>query len=72
MDELMFCLCCVSNRCLLCGSLSKDLHLAGGMLAGCKCIVMKCCLMNKDKALMSVLASSLVYAVKFDILSFKI
>ena len=29
MDELMFSLCCVSNRGLLCGSLSKELHLDG-------------------------------------------
>ena len=42
------------------------------MLAGCKFIVMKFCLMNKEKALRSVLAVTHVYVVKFDILSFKI
>ena len=49
MDELMFSLCCLSNRGLLCGSLSKELQLDGGMLTGCKIIVMNCCLMNKRK-----------------------
>ena len=44
----------------------------GGMLAGCKFIVMKFCLMNKEKALRSVLAVTNVYVVKSDILSFKI
>ena len=39
-DELMFSLSCLSNRGLLCGSLSKELHLNGGILAGCKFIVM--------------------------------
>ena len=34
MDGLMFSLCCVLNRRLLCGSLSKELHLDGGMLTG--------------------------------------
>ena len=47
MDELTHSLCCVSipelHRC----SLSKELHLEGGMLASCKFIVMKFCLMNK-------------------------
>ena len=60
MDELMHC------------SLSKELHLEGGMLAVCKFIVMKFCLSNKEKALRSVLAVTHVYVVKFDILSFKI
>ena len=41
------------------------------MLAGCKFIAMKFCLMNKEKALRSVLAVTHVYVVKFDILSFK-
>ena len=72
MDELTHSLCCVSipelHRC----SLSKELHLEGGMLASCKFIVMKFCLMNKEKALRSVLAAELVYVVKFDILSVKI
>ena len=53
-------------------SLSKELHLEGGMLVGCRFIVMKCCLMNKEKALRFVLAGIHVYVVKFDILSFKI
>ena len=44
MDELMFSLCCLSNQGLLCGSLSKDLHLDGGILAGCKFIALKFCL----------------------------
>ena len=42
------------------------------MLASCKFIVMKFCLMNKEKALRSVLAVTHVYVVKSDILSFKI
>ena len=41
------------------------------MLAGCKFIVIKFCLMNKEKTLRSVLAVTHVYVVKFDILSFK-
>ena len=45
--------------------------LVGGMLDGCKFIVMKFCLMNKEKVLRSVLAITHVYVVKFDILSFK-
>ena len=53
-DDLMFSLCCLSNRGLLYGSLSKELHLNGGILAGCKFIVMKFCLMNKEKALRPV------------------
>ena len=52
----MFSLCCVSNLGLLCGSLSKELHLDGGMLAGCKFVVRKFCLMNKEKVHRSVLA----------------
>ena len=52
----MFILCCLSNRGLLFGSPSKELHLNGGILAGCKFIVMKLCLMNKEKALRSVFA----------------
>ena len=72
MDELMHSPCCVSNLELHWCSLSKELHLEGGMLAGCKFIVMKFCLMNKEKALRSVLAVTHVYVVKFDILSFKI
>ena len=55
-DDLMFSLCCPLNRGLLCGSLSKELHLNGRILAGCKFIVMKFCLMNKEKVLRSVLA----------------
>ena len=50
----------------------QETTLEGGMLAGCKCIVMKFCLMNKEKALRSVLAITHEYVVKFDILSFKI
>ena len=65
-------LCCVSNRGLLCCSLSKELHLNGWMLAGFKFIVMKFCLMNKEKALRSVFAITPVYVVKFNILSLKI
>ena len=72
MDELMHSLCCVLNPELHRCSLSKELHLEGGMLAGCKFIVMKFCLMNKEKALRSVLAVTHVYIVMFDILSFKI
>ena len=51
------------NRGLLCGSLSKELHLDGEMLPGCKFIVMKFCLMNKEKAFRSVLAITRVYVV---------
>ena len=65
-------LCCVSNPELHCGSLSKGLHLEGEMLAGCKFIVMKFCLMNKEKALRSELAASHVYVVNFDSLCIKI
>ena len=72
MDELMFSLCCLSNRGLLFGSLCKQLHLYGGMLAGCKFIVTKFCLMNKEKALRSVLAITHVCVVKLDILCFDI
>ena len=68
MDKLMHSLCFVLNLELHGCSLSKE----GGMLAGCKFIVMKFCLMNKEKALRSVLAVTHVYVVKFDILSFKI
>ena len=71
-DGLMNSLCCLSNQGLLCGSLSKELHLNGGILAGCKFIVMKFCLMNKKKVLRSVLATTHVYVVKLDILCFKI
>ena len=71
-DDLMFSLCCLSNRGLLCSSLIKELHLNGGILAGCKFIVMKCCLMNKEKALRSVLAMTHVNVIKLDILCFKI
>ena len=71
MDELMFSLCSVWNHGLLYGSLSKELHL-DGMLAGCKFIVMKFCLMNKEKGLRSVLAITQVYVVKLDILCCKI
>ena len=56
---------------LLCGSLSKELHSNGGILAGCKFIVIKFCLMNKEKALRSVLVIIHVY-VKLDILCCKI
>ena len=41
------------------------------MLAGCKFIAIKVCLMNKEKAPSSVLAITHVYVVKFDILCFK-
>ena len=68
----MFSLCCLSNRGLLCGSLSKELHLNGGILAGCRFIVMKFCIMNKEKALRSVFAVIHVYVVKLDILYFMI
>ena len=72
MDELMFSLCCVWNHGLLCGSLNKELHLEGGMLAGCKCIVMKFRFINEEKALRFLLAITHVYVVKFDILCNKI
>ena len=52
--------------------LSNELHLNGGMVAGCEFIVMKFCLMNKEKALRSVLAITHVYVVKIDIVCFKI
>ena len=68
----MLSLCCVSNPDLLCDSLSKELHLEGRMLTGCKFIVMKVCLRNKEKAHRSVLAITHVYVVKFDILCYKI
>ena len=71
MDELMSSQCCVLNPELLCGSPSKELHLEGGMLACCKCIVTKCCLMNKETALTTVLAITHVYVVKFDIICFE-
>ena len=61
---MILCLRCLSNRGLLCGSLSKELDLNGGILGGCKFIVMKFCLMNKEKALGSVLAITHVYVVK--------
>ena len=70
-DGLMFGLCCLLNRELLCGSLSKEQHLNGGILAGCKFIVLKFCLMNKEKALRSVLAITHVYVVKLNILSLR-
>ena len=41
------------------------------MLAGCKFIVMKFCLMNKEKALRTALAVTHVYVVKFDILALR-
>ena len=47
LDELMLILCCVSNPELLCDSLSKELHLEGRILTGCKFIVLKVCLRNK-------------------------
>ena len=50
-DDLMFRLFCLSNRGLLCGSLSNELHLNEGILAGCKFIVVEFCLTNKEKAL---------------------
>ena len=34
-DDLMFSLCFLSNRGLLCGGLSKGIHLNEGILAGC-------------------------------------
>ena len=69
-DDLMFSLCCLLNRGLFCGSISKELHLKGQILARCKFIVMEFCLMNKEKALRSVLAFTHVYVVKLDILCF--
>ena len=48
-DYLMFSLCCLSNRGLLYGSLSNELHLNGGMLAGCKFIILKFSLKIKRK-----------------------
>ena len=45
-------------------SLSKELHLDGGMLAGCKFTVMNFCLMNKEKALRTMLLSLIFYAFK--------
>ena len=71
-DDLMYSLCYLWNRGLLCGSLSKELHLKRWILAGCKFIVMKFCLMNKEKALRSVLAITHIYFVKLDTLCFKI
>ena len=71
-DDLMFSLCCFSNRGLLCGNLSKELLLNERILAGSKFIVMEFCLMNKEKAHMSVLAITHVYVVKIDIICFKI
>ena len=68
----MFSPCCLSNPGLICGSLSKELHFNRGILAGCKFIVMKFCLVNKEKALRSVLAITHVYIVKLDSLCFKI
>ena len=67
-DDLMFSLCCLSIQGLLCGSLSRELHLNGRILAGCKFIVMKFCLLNKEKAFSSVLAITHVYVVKLDII----
>ena len=72
MDELMHSLCRVSNPKLHLSSLSKELHLERRMLAGCKFIVMKFCLMNKEKALRPVLASYTYMLLRFDILCFKI
>ena len=63
----MFILYCLLDLGLLCGSLSKELHLNGRIMAGCKFIVMKFCLMNKEKALRSVLAITHVYVFKLDI-----
>ena len=68
----MISLCCLLNRRLICGSLSKELHLGGGVLAGCRFIVMKFCLLNKKKELWSLLAITHVYVDKLDILCFKI
>ena len=67
-DDLMFSLCCLSNRGLLCGSLSRELHLNGWILAGCKFIVMTFRLLNKEKALSYVFAITHVYVVKLDII----
>ena len=67
-SRLVLWMVCLSNRRLLCGSL----HLDGGMMPGCEFIVMKFCLMNKEKALRSVLAITHVYVVKLDSLCFKI
>ena len=72
LDELKHSLRCVLNSELYWLSLRKELHLEGGMLAGCKFIVMKFCLINKEKALRSVLAVTHVSAVTFDILCLKI
>ena len=40
--------------------------LDGWMLAGCKFIVMKLCLMNKEQALKSVLTITHIYFFKLD------
>ena len=44
--------------------------LVGWMLVGCKFIVMKICLMNKEQVLKSVLNITHVYVVNLDILCF--
>ena len=53
-------------------NLSKGTTFGRKDAAGCKFIVMKMCLMNKEKALRSVLAVTHVYVLKFDIVFFKI
>ena len=65
--------CCILNRGLLCGSLGigkikLDFNgiTFGWMDAGCKFIVMKLCLMNKENAL------DTYYVVKLYIICFKI
>ena len=69
----MISLCCLLNRSLICGSLSNELVKGcGGVLAGCRFIVMKFCLLNKKKELWSLLAITHVYVDKLDILCFKI
>ena len=49
-----------------------ELHLNGGILAGCKFIGMEFCPMNREKALKSLLAITHVHVVKLDILCFEI
>ena len=58
--RLVLWMSCLSNRGLLCGRL----HFDGVMLPGCEFIVMKFFLMNKEKALRSMLAITHVYVVR--------
>ena len=59
MDEKL----CFELWAVFCDSLTEELHLNGWMLAGCKIIVMKICLMNKWKALSHtrIMLSSFIY-----------